>query len=188
MTESHHLHSLKPPDAHSIIEVVFADRLICCCLRSCNQDEEGRGAAVFFHSAAHVLGQALERTLGGQLTVGPALKEGFYYDCYMGQDTITEDKTYGPLQKCISAVVKVSSVENAGQCDCCIVPALPFLPERFYTSMFRAGSYLAHIPFGRTFPCRALLPIESNGTWPTCADLNPPRSNALCLWRAGDAF
>lgn len=77
------------------------------------QDEEGRGAAVFFHSAAHVLGQALERTLGGQLTVGPALKEGFYYDCYMGQDTITEDKTYGPLQKCISAVVKVSFVEAA---------------------------------------------------------------------------
>ena len=62
---------------------------------------------MFFHSSAHVLGQALERTLGSQLTVGPALKEGFYYDCYMGADTITEEKNYGPLEKCISSVVKV---------------------------------------------------------------------------------
>jgi threonyl-tRNA synthetase len=31
-----------------------------------------------------VLGEALELEYGVDLTIGPALEEGFYYDCYMG--------------------------------------------------------------------------------------------------------
>jgi len=31
-----------------------------------------------------VLGEALEMEFGVDLTIGPALEEGFYYDCYMG--------------------------------------------------------------------------------------------------------
>lgn len=38
----------------------------------------------FWHSSAHVLGQALELEFGADLTIGPALEEGFYYDCFMG--------------------------------------------------------------------------------------------------------
>jgi threonyl-tRNA synthetase len=38
----------------------------------------------FWHSSAHVLGQVLELEFGVDLTIGPALEEGFYYDCYMG--------------------------------------------------------------------------------------------------------
>jgi threonyl-tRNA synthetase len=38
----------------------------------------------FWHSSAHVLGQSLELEFGVDLTIGPALEEGFYYDCYMG--------------------------------------------------------------------------------------------------------
>lgn len=38
----------------------------------------------FWHSSAHVLGEALEMEFGVDLTIGPALEEGFYYDCYMG--------------------------------------------------------------------------------------------------------
>jgi threonyl-tRNA synthetase len=38
----------------------------------------------FWHSSAHVLGEALELEYGVDLTIGPALEEGFYYDCYMG--------------------------------------------------------------------------------------------------------
>jgi len=38
------------------------------------------GKHCFWHSSAHVLGQALERKYGAHLTVGPALDEGFYYD------------------------------------------------------------------------------------------------------------
>jgi hypothetical protein len=31
-----------------------------------------------------VLGQVLELEFGVDLTIGPALEEGFYYDCFMG--------------------------------------------------------------------------------------------------------
>jgi hypothetical protein len=41
-------------------------------------------AQTFWHSSAHVLGEALEMEFGVDLTIGPALEEGFYYDCYMG--------------------------------------------------------------------------------------------------------
>lgn len=44
----------------------------------------------FWHSSAHVLGQALELELGADLTIGPALEEGFYYDCYLEERTLTE--------------------------------------------------------------------------------------------------
>lgn len=38
------------------------------------------GKHVFWHSSAHILGEALERVYGAKLAVGPALEEGFYYD------------------------------------------------------------------------------------------------------------
>ena len=33
-----------------------------------------------------MLGQALELEFGADLTIGPALEEGFYYDCYLGDN------------------------------------------------------------------------------------------------------
>lgn len=47
-------------------------------------------AQTFWHSSAHVLGEALEACFGAKLTIGPALEEGFYYDCYLGERTLTE--------------------------------------------------------------------------------------------------
>uniref|UniRef100_A0A7S2SGE3 Probable threonine--tRNA ligase, cytoplasmic n=1 Tax=Rhizochromulina marina TaxID=1034831 RepID=A0A7S2SGE3_9STRA len=49
-------------------------------------DDEGK--MVFWHSSAHVLGEALEHTFGSFLTIGPPLANGFYYDSYMGDNTI----------------------------------------------------------------------------------------------------
>eukprot|EP00967_Tisochrysis_lutea_P019063 scaffold21649_cov24-Tisochrysis_lutea.AAC.6 len=43
----------------------------------------------FWHSSAHVLGQALELEFGADLTIGPALEEGFYYDCFLGDKVCT---------------------------------------------------------------------------------------------------
>jgi threonyl-tRNA synthetase len=37
-----------------------------------------------------VLGEALEACFGVRLTIGPAIEEGFYYDCYMGDRTLTD--------------------------------------------------------------------------------------------------
>ena len=56
-------------------------------------DQDARTA--FWHSSAHVLGEALERLYGSRLTVGPPLAGGFYYDSYMGDGgadgTLKED-------------------------------------------------------------------------------------------------
>merc|ERR1719474_1035879 len=43
-------------------------------------DEEGQ--AVFWHSSAHVLGEAMERVYGGHLCYGPPIEQGFYYDMH----------------------------------------------------------------------------------------------------------
>jgi threonyl-tRNA synthetase len=50
--------------------------------------DEKEGQHVFWHSSAHLLGQALELEFGGYLTVGPALKDGFYYDVFLGERKI----------------------------------------------------------------------------------------------------
>jgi threonyl-tRNA synthetase len=44
----------------------------------------------FWHSSSHVLGEALEFLYGVRLTIGPAVEEGFYYDCYYGSKTLSE--------------------------------------------------------------------------------------------------
>jgi threonyl-tRNA synthetase len=46
---------------------------------------------VFWHSSAHMLGEALEHLYGCKLTIGPPLAGGFYYDSYMGKDAFRED-------------------------------------------------------------------------------------------------
>lgn len=57
----------------------------------------------FWHSSAHLLGQALELEFGVDLTIGPALEEGFYYDCFMGERNLGEaDKAR--IEKRIEAV------------------------------------------------------------------------------------
>lgn len=40
------------------------------------------GQAVFWHSSAHVLGEAMECIYGGHLCYGPPIENGFYYDMY----------------------------------------------------------------------------------------------------------
>lgn len=40
--------------------------------------------AVFWHSSAHILGEALERVYGGCLCYGPPIENGYYYDMFVG--------------------------------------------------------------------------------------------------------
>lgn len=44
----------------------------------------------FWHSSSHVLGEALEACFGVLLTIGPAIEEGFYYDCSMSGRALTD--------------------------------------------------------------------------------------------------
>ena len=38
--------------------------------------------AVFWHSSAHIMGEAMERHYGGHLCYGPPIEEGYYYDMF----------------------------------------------------------------------------------------------------------
>ena len=46
--------------------------------------DEPEGKEVFWHSSAHLLGEALESLYSAQLTHGPALEGGFFYDAFLG--------------------------------------------------------------------------------------------------------
>ncbi|XP_050426132.1 threonine--tRNA ligase 1, cytoplasmic isoform X2 [Adelges cooleyi] len=44
---------------------------------------------VFWHSSAHVLGEAMERIYGGCLCYGPPIEEGFYYDMFLDNKQVS---------------------------------------------------------------------------------------------------
>ena len=68
--------------------------------------EEGKHA--FWHSSAHILGQAIELVYPGcHLTIGPPLEDGgFYYDCQLpdGKVVVTED--IPKIQDMVDKIIK----------------------------------------------------------------------------------
>lgn len=44
---------------------------------------------MFWHSSAHILGEALERLYGGCLCYGPPIEGGFYYDMHVDQGGVS---------------------------------------------------------------------------------------------------
>jgi len=52
--------------------------------------DDPRGQDTFWHSSSHILGAALEDEYGGLLTIGPAVKDGFYYDMFLGEKRLSE--------------------------------------------------------------------------------------------------
>ena len=62
-----------------------------------------RLAQTFWHSSSHVLGEALEAVFGADLTIGPAIDDGFYYDCFLGDRTLG-DSDKDAINKKISEV------------------------------------------------------------------------------------
>ena len=45
--------------------------------------DSDEGQQVFWHSSAHMLGEAMERKYGGCLCYGPPIENGFYYDSFI---------------------------------------------------------------------------------------------------------
>lgn len=48
--------------------------------------EHPEGRRVFWHSSAHILGEAAERRFGCHLCLGPPTEDGFFYEMGMGGD------------------------------------------------------------------------------------------------------
>ncbi|QDZ20434.1 threonine--tRNA ligase [Chloropicon primus] len=67
------------------------------------------GKYTYWHSTAHVLGEALELEYGADLTIGPPIEEGFYYDCFMGDKTL-HDEDREKLTKRIDGIIKEKQV------------------------------------------------------------------------------
>ncbi|XP_069136771.1 threonine--tRNA ligase 1, cytoplasmic-like [Argopecten irradians] len=67
--------------------------------------DDKEGEYVFWHSSAHILGEAMERLYGGHLCYGPPIEGGFYYDMWSERRYVTtyntliqspKDKTHQP--------------------------------------------------------------------------------------------
>lgn len=50
--------------------------------------------AVFWHSSAHIMGEAMERIYGGHLCYGPPIENGFYYDMHLEGDGVSISNMY----------------------------------------------------------------------------------------------
>merc|ERR1712212_408339 len=66
-------------------------------------DEEGQ--AVFWHSSAHVLGEAMERCYAGHLCYGPPIDQGFYYDMW-SEDYKVSDNDFKAIDDLVKGIVK----------------------------------------------------------------------------------
>ncbi|KAJ6903348.1 hypothetical protein NC651_020752 [Populus alba x Populus x berolinensis] len=71
--------------------------------------ESDEGRDTFWHSSAHILGQALEMEYGCKLCIGPCTTrgEGFYYDAFYGELGLNDDH----FKKIDAAALKAVAVE-----------------------------------------------------------------------------
>uniref|UniRef100_A0A3Q2YHK7 threonine--tRNA ligase n=1 Tax=Hippocampus comes TaxID=109280 RepID=A0A3Q2YHK7_HIPCM len=70
-------------------------------LRFENEDAQ----AVYWHSSAHILGEAMECFYGGCLCYGPPIENGFYYDMFL-DGTNVSSTDFGDLENLCKMVVK----------------------------------------------------------------------------------
>eukprot|EP00043_Microstomoeca_roanoka_P007812 m.75552 g.75552 ORF g.75552 m.75552 type:complete len:731 (-) comp13989_c0_seq1:47-2239(-) len=66
-------------------------------------DEDGK--EVFWHSSAHILGEAMEMYFGGHLCYGPPIANGFFYDMDMGSRTVN-DSDLKEVEKLVAKAIK----------------------------------------------------------------------------------
>ncbi|KAF8153241.1 hypothetical protein B0H34DRAFT_662629 [Crassisporium funariophilum] len=67
--------------------------------------EDPEGKKVFWHSSAHVLGEAAERHYGCHLCLGPPTDDGFFYEMAIDERPVT-NADYPALEKVSEAAIK----------------------------------------------------------------------------------
>ncbi|KAI1097830.1 threonyl-tRNA synthetase [Jackrogersella minutella] len=67
-------------------------------------DEQGR--QVFWHSSAHILGEACERRFGCSLCIGPPIDDGFYYEMALPGGAAVQQTDWTPLERIVTGIVK----------------------------------------------------------------------------------
>lgn len=61
-----------PHRPHLLLNTITQTRFSCLCV-----------IQVYWHSSAHILGEAMEKVYGGCLCYGPPVENGFYYDMFL---------------------------------------------------------------------------------------------------------
>ncbi len=141
------------------------------------KDPEGK--RVFWHSGAHVLGEAMENLYGAYLTHGPPLDAGFFYDSYMGTRSIGQDR-FGEIER------EANRIIGARQ---------PFL--RTLVTKQEALEMFGYSPF-KTHLIRAKIPDGAQTTIYRCGSLvdlctgphiqNTAMLHAMKLTKASSAY
>jgi len=67
--------------------------------------EDERGQYAFWHSSAHILGEAMERIYGGHLCYGPPIDQGFFYDMHSADYTVTNND-FKAIEDMVKTIVK----------------------------------------------------------------------------------
>ncbi|TKC37461.1 hypothetical protein EI555_020489 [Monodon monoceros] len=67
------------------------------------EDEEAQ--AVYWHSTAHIMGEAMERVYGGCLCYGPPIENGFYYDMYLEEGGVSSND-FSSLEALCKKIIK----------------------------------------------------------------------------------
>ncbi|KAF2200627.1 threonyl-tRNA synthetase [Delitschia confertaspora ATCC 74209] len=92
------------------------------------------GKKVFWHSSAHVLGEACERRFGCDLCIGPPIEDGFYYEMALPEKGVVESTDYKPLENIVSGIVKEKQVFQRLS-----------LSKEDLLEMFKSNPYKQHI-------------------------------------------
>lgn len=64
------------------------------------------GKKVFWHSSAHILGEACERRFGCSLCIGPPVEDGFYYEMALPDQAAVTSADYKPLKQIVDKAIK----------------------------------------------------------------------------------
>jgi len=97
--------------------------------------ENHEGKRVFWHSSAHVLGEAAERHFGCHLCIGPPTDDGFFYEMGMG---LTDRNILESDLPALETVSK-SAIKDRQKFERLV------LPKETLLEMFRYNKYKVHI-------------------------------------------
>jgi len=76
------------------------------CTLSLLKFDDKEGKEIYWHSSAHILGECMERYFGGALCYGPDIEDGFYYDMWMGPQSVSSEADMPKLEKLYNQMMK----------------------------------------------------------------------------------
>jgi threonyl-tRNA synthetase len=138
------------------------------------------GKKVFWHSSAHLLGQALERLYAGSLCIGPPLADGgFYYDLALGDRAVTSED-YDTINAMVEKIVK----EKQGFERVVLTKAQAL--EMFKHNKYKVQLISQKVPDGDTCTAYRCGPLIDLCKGPHVPDTG--RIKAFSVWKNSSAY